>query len=562
MFRRIFLLSATSVALTLVAAGWFASQTLYAQLPGALPGVEPLHDSGVDVTPAQEGWYKNPDGSFNITIGFNNRNLKQELDIPIGPNNKIEPGPPDQGQPTHFTARRGWGVFTVTVPKDFGTKKITWTLTANGRTNSIPFGLDPRWEIDALKEASVGNTPPVIAFAADGPKGQGPQPLVTIKDASMSTPFTLDVWATDDGKFKGRNPPQGPPVRLTWSKYRGSGTVTFAKAKPDVDKDTHRASTTATFSEPGEYWLRVVANDSSGDGGGGFQCCWTNGIVKVTVAPARATATGAAAGTAPGPVVFRSAAEWATVLADKAKATPTADLVSANVKSGDKYQINIVRRTKPQGAIAHAVGTEIHEILDGTATLVTGGTIVRPASGGTGTATIQNGQTVKVSKGDVVLVPPNTPHWYQSIDGMVTYLEIRFDVGAPAGGPATVLTHTEQERVMGEKVKATPAPLLFDSPLGRGDHFQANVVRRTKAQGGGAHEAGSEVHLIMDGSGTFVTGGTVVRATGQPGTIEGGASRQVQKGDVVLVPAGTPHWYKTLDGTLTYLEVRFDLPTP
>jgi mannose-6-phosphate isomerase-like protein (cupin superfamily) len=69
-------------------------------------------------------------------------------------------------------------------------------------------------------------------------------------------------------------------------------------------------------------------------------------------------------------------------------------------------------------------------------------------------------------------------------------------------------------------------------------------VRRTKAQGGGAHEVGSEVHLIMDGSGTFVTGGTVVRATGQPGTIEGGTSRHVQKGDVVLVPGGTPHWYK------------------
>jgi mannose-6-phosphate isomerase-like protein (cupin superfamily) len=102
---------------------------------------------------------------------------------------------------------------------------------------------------------------------------------------------------------------------------------------------------------------------------------------------------------------------------------------------------------------------------------------------------------------------------------------------------------------------------LFDSPLGRGDHYQANVVRRTKAQGGGAHPMGSEVHLIMDGSGTFVTGGTVVR-TGQQGTIEGGTSRQVTKGDIVLVPAGTPHWYKTLDGTLTYLEVRFDLPTP
>src|SRR5262245_9586409 len=380
-----------------VAAACLGAQSVRAQLPGQLPGVEPLHDSGQDVTPAFEGWFKNPDGSFNILLGYNNRNLKQELDIPVGPNNKVEPGQPDQGQPTHFYPRRGWGVFTVTVPKDFANKKVTWTLTINGRTNSIPVGLDSRWEIDAMKEASVDNTPPTISFVKDGPKAQGPRPLTTSATATTSAPLTLNVWATDDGKFKGRNPPPGPPVKLTWSKYRGPGTVTFAKPKPDIDKATNLATTTASFSEPGEYWLRVVANDSSGDGGGGFQCCWTNGIVKVTVTGQRATssasnavpqnapavpAQNAAATTTPaarGPVVFRSASEWAKVLADKAKATPTAELVSANIKSGDKYMINVVRRTKPQGAIAHAAGTEIHSLIDGSATLVTDGTIARPA---------------------------------------------------------------------------------------------------------------------------------------------------------------------------------------
>ena len=44
-----------------------------------------------------------------------------------------------------------------------------------------------------------------------------------------------------------------------------------------------KAATTATFSQPGEYVLRVVANDWSGDGGRGFQCCWTNAQVKVQV---------------------------------------------------------------------------------------------------------------------------------------------------------------------------------------------------------------------------------------------------------------------------------------
>ena len=51
---------------------------------------------------AFEGWYQNTDGSFTLLVGYFNRNSKETLDIPVGPNNRIEPGGPDQGQPTHF----------------------------------------------------------------------------------------------------------------------------------------------------------------------------------------------------------------------------------------------------------------------------------------------------------------------------------------------------------------------------------------------------------------------------------------------------------------------------
>jgi hypothetical protein len=54
---------------------------------------------------------------------------------------------------------------------------------------------------------------------------------------------------------------------------------------PEGTKVSGKATTTATFSEPGEYVLRVVANDWSGDGGRGFQCCWTNAMMKVSVKP-------------------------------------------------------------------------------------------------------------------------------------------------------------------------------------------------------------------------------------------------------------------------------------
>jgi hypothetical protein len=83
-----------------------------------------------------------------------------------------------------------------------------------------------------------------------------------------------------------------PPVTVSLSKYRGPGKVTFEKPKPAVEKlptgtapFNGKATTTATFSEPGDYVLHVIGNDYSGDGGGGFGCCWTTALLKVNVKP-------------------------------------------------------------------------------------------------------------------------------------------------------------------------------------------------------------------------------------------------------------------------------------
>ena len=268
---------------------------VFAQAQQPLP-MEPLHESGQSITGAFEGWFQNPDGSFSLLLGYYNRNQKQELDIPVGPNNRIEPGGPDQGQPTHFMPGRQWGVFTVTVPKDFGERKLTWTLTANRQTNVIPASLNPLWEVSPFVEAS-GNTPPAVRFEEGGPSVQGPHAISAVLVATLPDPLTLNLWVTDDAKLpRGAPRPNTPPVTLTWSKFRGPGAVAFANSKPAVVKSeapaagsgfSGKATTTATFSELGEYILRVVANDWSGDGGRGFQCCWTNGQVKVSVKPAR-----------------------------------------------------------------------------------------------------------------------------------------------------------------------------------------------------------------------------------------------------------------------------------
>src|SRR5215469_3832527 len=252
----------------------------------------PVHDSGQGVTPAFEGWFRNPDGTYCILFGYFNRNQKQELDVPVGAENRIEPGGPDQGQPTHFLPKRQWGVFTVTAPKDFGTRKLSWTLTANGKTTSIPANLDSLWELSPLLDAT-GNTPPFVAFDAAGPFVQGPRGQSVSLSADVGHAMPLTVWVADDANVvPGATALKSPAVTVSLSKFRGPGMVTFENARPVVERAEFdgpaktvfrgRATTAATFSEPGEYVLRVQANDWSGEGGRGFQCCWSNGWIKVT----------------------------------------------------------------------------------------------------------------------------------------------------------------------------------------------------------------------------------------------------------------------------------------
>jgi hypothetical protein len=261
---------------------------------------EPTHQAGQGVTPAFEGWFHNPDGSFSIMVGFFNRNQRQVIDVPIGPDNKIEPGGPDQGQPTHFPAGRGWGPFTITVPKDFVGKELTWTITANGKTNTIPLDLKAEWEISPFIDA-LDNTPPWLSFQSLDEKGtmlQGPKPLVITRTVKAGVPLPLNVFVADDVVVSPGRPDPKDPITLTWSELRGpdgAEAVKFSDARPKVEPTTFKnmpkgtkfagkGSTTATFTDPGEYTLYLAVNDASGTGGGGgFQCCWTNGHVKVTV---------------------------------------------------------------------------------------------------------------------------------------------------------------------------------------------------------------------------------------------------------------------------------------
>jgi hypothetical protein len=236
---------------------------------------EPRRGAGDSVTGAFEGWYYNPDGSRAFLLGYYNRNSRQELDIPIGPNNHIDPGGPDMGQPTHFLPGRQWGMFTVQAPKEFkATDSYVWTIVANAQSTQIPLRLKPDYVMSPFTEIAVGNTPPVLKFEPSGKSVQGP--LATLAgavtmEAAVGTPLPLHVMISDDMKFtSGTNaPPAGSrsPVSMRWTKYRGPGAVTFDKPRPEIQKVpgaapfNGKADATAKFSEPGDYVLHATGND-------------------------------------------------------------------------------------------------------------------------------------------------------------------------------------------------------------------------------------------------------------------------------------------------------------
>ena len=243
------------------------------------------HASGESVSPVYEGWYPNPDGTVSVSFGYFNRNYEERLDIAVGPDNRIEPGPEDQGQPTHFLPRRQTGVFAIVVPASFE-GQVLWSLTAGDETSAVPGHLRSEWQIDALREVTSGNTPPALSFRPGGKPGRGPRGTRTEMEASLRDPLAVTLWATDDGVRKARAAGQPSRLGLVWSKYRGPGAVLFGNSAPSID-EAGKAETTATFDEPGEYVLRVLAWDDSGGQAaimaGGFQCCWTNAYVEVSV---------------------------------------------------------------------------------------------------------------------------------------------------------------------------------------------------------------------------------------------------------------------------------------
>jgi len=153
---------------------------------------------------------------------------------------------------------------------------------------------------------------------------------------------------------------------------------------------------------------------------------WTPRIA-ILVVPALSVALLSQPATAPS-ALYMSAT-------DVAKGLSTA--VAADAAAGAAVTVSpgiVVRRRsgggEPQYAIVHPFSMETYYIIEGAGSLVTGGVLDPPPPAPADpdivrSKTIKNGVTRRVAKGDVIVVPPGTPHWFDAVDGSITYLESR-----------------------------------------------------------------------------------------------------------------------------------------
>lgn len=115
----------------------------------------------------------------------------------------------------------------------------------------------------------------------------------------------------------------------------------------------------------------------------------------------------------------------------KAAIAGSSDPAVAEVGVTDQYAIHEVHRSKPGPAAIHPGWTEVHLILEGSGILVSGGKMM-PTAGGANS--IEGGVSHTLKKGDVFIIPANTPHMYTQVDGSLVYFELRFATAPPAVG--------------------------------------------------------------------------------------------------------------------------------
>ena len=125
-----------------------------------------------------------------------------------------------------------------------------------------------------------------------------------------------------------------------------------------------------------------------------------------------------------------------------------------------------------------------------------------------------------------------------------------------AADPSPAVVHMTAADIQAKTAGAGPATLL------KAERYTVMMATRNKGGEAELHAIDTDIIRVLSGGAVFVTGGTVVEPkTTAPNetrgpSIAGGDERRLGPGDVVMVPKGVPHWFKTVDGRIEYFVVK------
>ena len=152
---------------------------------------------------------------------------------------------------------------------------------------------------------------------------------------------------------------------------------------------------------------------------------------------------------------------------------------------------------------------------------------------------------------------------------MLSLIALVLSLSFDAQPRAVYISKEEHAAVLTEQIARNVVDQPIKSADVLGGKASVAMLHRAKPEGGAlVHDTVTETYYIVSGSGTIVTGGTLGSpkptdltqfnaGMSQIGTRMGGESRKVKPGDIVIIPAGTPHSFSELDGPISYLVYRF-----
>ena len=191
---------------------------------------------------------------------------------------------------------------------------------------------------------------------------------------------------------------------------------------------------------------------------------------------------------------------------------------------------------------------------------------------------IKNGRTAMVALPDSLFTP---------LQGGIPIVIDGQIVGGVGVSGASSATQDEELAIAGANVfggeakiggamqMSKPAVLFFDNDQvsasfskgavlldGTNRNYMVNTSRRDKPGLAEIHRLDTDIIYVVEGTATFVTGGTVVETKEiepneiRGSRIDGGETRQLSKGEVIIVPNNTPHWFKEVGGTFLYYTIK------